>query len=143
MANEYMQINFKTEQEPKIISLISPTTEAIMVSFNTNTMTKMDRILISGSLQEMENEEYIRQYGSEAAFTAYFNFFENLWNTLRVIPCDTIENIQFYKDGAMLFCSSKQIAKFTYDLNIFSQRATIQIDHARSPQQIINMIEEE
>ena len=44
---QYMQINFNTEQEPKKINLVTPTSETVMVSFNMDNLVEQDRILIS------------------------------------------------------------------------------------------------
>ena len=141
---QYMQINFNNGEESKQINLVSPTSESVMVSFNMNNLIDQDRILISGSLLEVEHDNYIQNLGAEKAFEEYFNFFENIWEELRYLSCDTIKNIAFYKDDMLLYTTKKGIKNFTYDLNIFEQRATIQIICARSYQSIMDeMMKEE
>lgn len=139
---QYMQINFNTEQEPKKISLVTPTSETVMVSFNMDNLIEQDRILISGSLLEVEHDNYLAELGAEKAFKEYFNFFEQMWDELRGIPCSTIKNISFYKDDILLYTTKKGVKNFIYDLNIFEQRATIQIVCARSYENIMEEMKE-
>lgn len=139
---QYMQINFNTEQEPKKINLVTPTSETVMVSFNMDNLVEQDRILISGSLLEVEHDNYLAELGAEKAFEEYFNFFEQMWDELRRIPCSSIKNISFYKDNILLYTTKKGVKNFTYDLNIFEQRATIQIVCARSYENIMEEMKE-
>lgn len=140
---QYMQINFNNGEESKQISLVTPTSETVMVSFNMDKIIDQDRILISGSLLEVEHEEYIKILGAEKAFEEYFNFFEDMWEELRKIPCSTIKNIAFYKDDMLLYTTKKSVKNFAYDLNIFEQRVTIQIICARTYESIVNEMKEE
>ena len=52
------------------------------------------------------------------------------------------KNISFYKDDILLYTTKKGVKNFIYDLNIFEQRATIQIVCARSYENIIEEMKE-
>ncbi len=137
MANEKMIISFNNGNEPQTFSLMSPTSETIMVSFNSNTVQNTERILISGNLQEIQNSSL------SDSTNAYLAFFEDLWSALRQIDCGTIQTVSFYKDDNLLYSTTKPIAKMTYDINIFAKRITVQIDQVRDISQLSNLSGEE
>lgn len=136
MTNEKMIISFNDETEDQVFDLLSPSSEIIMVSFNSDTFQDIERILISGNLEFMEN------YDLNFDTNQYLQFFNNLWKQLKNIDCRSISEIKFYNNNILLFKTFRPISRMSYDINIYGKRVTIQIDQTKNNDMIDKILTE-